>query len=750
MRPLRLLPLLVASALWPCGASGAPAHAADAPGARPKTCLVLSGGGARGAAHVGVLKVLEELRVPIDCIAGTSMGAIVGAAYASGMSVAELEAQVKALTTEALFNDEPPRNERSMRRKSDDERPYIGPEFGVSVKGGLALPKGAVSGTALEAVLRRLLRTREAASFDELPIPFRAVATDIATGGLVVFKEGDLAAAIRASMSVPGVMAPVDLDGRLLGDGGLVRNLPVDIARGMGAEVVIAVNLGTPLMRRDQLGSALAVSTQMLNILTEQNVGASLKQLGAKDVLISPMLGEASAGDFSGMAKLLPLGEDAARQVEPRLRALALAPAEYAAWAMLRGMRHPSDQHAPSPPPLDEIRVTGTQRVNPEAVRASLRTRTGEPLDQARLDADLRRLYSWGDFERVSYSLSEEDAGTGGQRRVLTLETQEKSWGPDYLRFGLGLQSQFGGSSSFNLLMSLRRTWLNPLGAEWRTDLQLGRDGRLATEWMQPLDTGRHWFLAPQARLTRSPLDLYLGDERVATFENETQAVGLDLGLNTGSTLEWRAGLDLGRRRYSRTTGDASLPASAQVSLGAWRLGLRSDSLDNLQFPREGSRLSAEVLGSLPALGADERYTLWRAEGRQAFSAGAHTLSLSASAGGAIGPRELPIHEYFRLGGPLQLSGYASGRFTGPEYRFARVLYAGRFLKTPLLRGAYAGVSLELAQVGAGNSASPTSGTAKSMGVFTGLDSPLGPLYFGAGFAPGGHRAAYISLGLPN
>ena len=269
---------LAASAVAQEAPSSANTRASDAQ--RPKIGLVLSGGGARGAAHIGVLKVLEELQVPIDLIVGTSMGSIVGAAYATGLSVEQMEKVIKTITTDRLFTDNPPRQDQTMRRKDDDLRPYFVPELAVTPDGVL-LPKGLVTGVALEGELRRLVQVTSARSFDELPIPFRAIATDIGTGEMVVLKEGSVVQAIRASMSVPGAVAPVEMGRRQLVDGGLVRNLPIDIARSMGAEVIIAVNLGTPLLKPEQITSALTVSVQMLNILTEQNVGRSLAELTA-------------------------------------------------------------------------------------------------------------------------------------------------------------------------------------------------------------------------------------------------------------------------------------------------------------------------------------------------------------------------------------------------------------------------------------------------------------------------------------
>ena len=221
---------------------------------RPKVCLVLSGGGARGAAHVGVLKVLEELRVPIDCITGASMGSLVGASYASGTTVAEMEQILQGISTELLFKENPPRQEQTIRRKLDDRLDFVGPEIGLR-DWELELPKGFVSGVQLETVLRYLTKAKGYRKFDELGIPFRAVATDLVTGKAVVFADGELANVMRASMSVPGAIAPAEFDGKILVDGGLTDNLPIDVARALGAEVVIAVNLGTPLAPREHVAA---------------------------------------------------------------------------------------------------------------------------------------------------------------------------------------------------------------------------------------------------------------------------------------------------------------------------------------------------------------------------------------------------------------------------------------------------------------------------------------------------------------
>src|SRR5512135_1798202 len=367
--------LLVLAAVL--GAMSPPSFAENADGAgavkpRPRIGLVLSGGGARGAAHVGVLKVLEELRVPIDYITGTSMGSIVGGSYASGNSIDRMLQDISTIKSADLATDSPPRQDVAFRRKQDDLQNYFGPELGFR-GGSVLLPKGVVTGVGLEAVLRDLAKVKGSVDFDKLPIPFRAVATDIETGKMVVFRSGDLAAVMRASMSVPGAIAPAEVDGKRLVDGGLTRNLPVDVARDMGADVIIAVNLGTPLMRADQINSLLGVTGQMINILTEQNVQASLASLKPSDIIILPELGDYSSADFDHMPDTVAIGEAAARKVADKLSRYSLPPDQY---AELRRKQMPAQ--AQYNRPIDEIQVEGVKKVNPEVVIENMDTDVGK------------------------------------------------------------------------------------------------------------------------------------------------------------------------------------------------------------------------------------------------------------------------------------------------------------------------------------------------------------------------------------
>jgi len=726
-------------------AMAAPAQATDAARSpdslkRPRICLVLSGGGARGAAHVGVIKVLEEYRVPIDCIAGTSMGALVGGTYATGSSVPEMEAVLEVISTEMLFKEDPPRQERAMRRKEDDYGILFTPEVGLD-DGAVKFGKGIVSGVQLETVLRRLSKAKGHHQFDQLPIPYRAVATDLVNGKAVVFHEGELANVMRASMSVPGAVAPAELDGKILVDGMLTSNLPVQTAREeMGADIIIAVNVGTPLLKREQLTGIFGVSNQMLSILTEQNVQASLATLKPDDILISPELGDFSTGDFDHLEHIAPLGEAAARKVADRLARLSIPAGEYAALRQRQLVAVVPDLR-----PVDEIRFDNLKRVNPRTAQAAMETRAGQPIDQTTLDRDMRRLYGTDDFEHVNYRFIEEPG-----KRILAVEAVEKTWGPNYLRFGLGLSSDFSGDAFFNILGSYRKTWLNDRGAEWRTDVQLGHTSGLYTELYQPFSADSRFFVAPHAAIERSTADLYRDDDRVASYEKTSMLAGVDLGSHFNRYGELRLGVVGGRLKPQLDTGpDALSPGESRIVQGAFTARLKLDQLDSVHFPRSGWRAGASLFDSTATLGADDEYTKWDADGNAAFSFGNHTLNFAIKVGDKLGSHPLPRYDQFQWGGFLTGSGYATGQLLGEELQFGRLMYYHRILEGSIFEGAYTGFSLEASRIGKPLVPGNREDWLRSAALFIAADSPLGPVYFGYGQAEGGNSSFYFYLGRP-
>ena len=733
---LRLLAL--SALLVPLHAS----HAQPAPQVappRPKVCLVLSGGGARGAAHVGVLKVLEELHVPIDCITGTSMGSIVGAAYASGTPIDEMEKIIASITTRELFTELPPREDRAVRLKEDDRTVLSPIELGLR-DGQVLLPQGLVSGVQLETVLRKLSKVRGSHQFDDLPIPFRAVATDLVTGKAVVLSEGELASAMRASMSVPGAIAPARLDGRLLVDGGLTDNLPVDVARSMGADIVIAVNLGTPLLNADQVNSVLGVTNQMVNILTQQNVQASLASLKPTDVVILPQLGEFSAADFDHLPLTVPIGETAARAVADQLAKLSVPAAEYEVW---RAHRLAGTQDAIEA--VDEIRFRELHHVNADTAAKVLQIKPGVPIQQEELDRDMRRIFGTGDFEHVSYSILVEPG-----RRILDIDAVEKSWGPDYLRLGLGLSTDFQGDANFKLLASYRQTWLNSLGAEWRTDLQVGTTSRISTEFYQPLEPSQTFFLTPSAEALRRSQDVFSGTQRIATYDIRMAAAGLALGAQFTKYGMVQLGVVRNTMRATLDTGPLALapPPESQSYTGLVVQG-SVDQLDNLNFTRSGYAANFQVLGANAGSSDGSGFGRAIASGTFATSLGEHTFNFGFTAGSRLGANPMPTPLFFQWGGLLRQSGYPTGALLGEDIAFARLMYYKRLFRWSLLDGVYGGMSLEIGRVGRPLIPGNDSGTLRSGALLLGVDTPLGPLYLGYGRTTQGIGSFYLNLGRP-
>jgi NTE family protein len=704
----------------------------------PRIGLALSGGGARGFAHIGVLKVLEELRVPISCVTGTSMGSIVGATYAAGVSPAQMQKTVSGTDWDKVFSDRPPRDEISIRNKSDDYKTLFAPEFGIK-DGGLALPKGVLAGVSIEAYFRALTEQAGAGTdIEHLPIPFRAVAADITTGEEVVFSSGSVSRAMRASMSIPGAMAPVEVDGHLLVDGGIVNNLPIDLARKLCADVVIAVNISTPPLKREEITSALSVSMQLINLLGKSTVDQQIRSLGERDVLIEPVLTGISAGSFAESEKAIRAGEEAARAAAGKLTRYSVSPGQYAA---LLARRATTDKGLGS---VDEIRFAGLERTNPEVLRSLVHTRPGEPLSEEAIAADLRRIYGRGDFESVNYRIMEEPG-----RRVMQIEPREKSWGPDYLRFGLGLATDFRGDSPFNALASYRKTWLNHLGGEWLTEAQLGHDSHLFTEFYQPVDERGRYFVAPYASVSQTSRGVFQADNRIAIYNIEEERAGLDAGAALGTWGEVRTGPLWRHVRAYVDTGSPILPNLTETSAGV-RVRAFGDAMDHAWFPRQGHRTILTAYLADRGLGSDHNYKRIEANFQGAASWGPHTMSLTV-AGGSDLNSNMPAYDSFSLGGPLRLSAYRIGEFSGHSMAFGRLMYYNRMFKLPDLLGSglYVGGSLEVGRVQSGVAALPDSGTVYSGSVFIAADTFLGPTYFGLGLGKNGRAGVYLMLGAP-
>ncbi|WP_158951578.1 patatin-like phospholipase family protein [Paraburkholderia acidisoli] len=722
--------------------------------ARPRICLALSGGGARGYAHLGVLKELEALHVPVDCIAGTSMGAVVGALYASGMTADEIE---RALADRNLGDIAFDRDARSALPESsrEDELMYpIGVPMGFG-GGKVKFPNGLVQGNQFMALLRTLTGRYPAdIDFDRLPIAFRAVATDLESGERVVLHNGSLPLAVRASMAVPGLFAPVKLGERTLIDGGTSSNLPIDVAREMGADVVIAVDIGTQLKRADQLDSMAAVTSQMVRLMMMRNVIAQKASLRAGDILLEPALGKLSFTDFSVIQPAVLAGQEAAVQQRGRLGALSLDAGQYAAWRA--GLPH--DAALPVDTRIARIEVTTGSGLSGRHVEKALKLKPGDVYDAAAVENALNELARRDGLESVTQTLT----GPPGER-VLQVQANEKSWGPNFLLFGLGLSTNFDGDGAFSLQIGHRLPWITQSGLSWRNDVVLGsRVLGMRTELRQPVFG--EVFLAPYASIRRSDLNLYddnnAKERPLLIYTQQDMRVGLDLGVPLGNRGEGRVGIARVHTSYQARSsiltatqdanGDASV-TTRSLSLGSTsqtvaNASVKIDQLDDAVFPRHGFHLNTLV--SMGLGNSQASYDIAYGRALWAGSAGAFSMNAALEAGGPFAGNRNSSWQ-FGLGGFQHLSAYSQDQFSGPYILYGRLTGLAQISRDGAgpLRGVFAGVSLESGNVWETSRQFARGPWLSSGSVFLGAVTAIGPVYFGVAAAGGGVHNVYFQLG---
>lgn len=705
---------------------------------RPRVGLVLGGGGARGAAHIGVLKELERLQIPVDAIAGTSMGAVVGGLYATGMSADDLEDLVGSLDWAAALSDKPDRTDLSFRRKQDDSQSPI--DFELGVRGtGLVLPKGAIHGQKLDLLLRELtFGVSHIRTFDDLPIPFRAIASDIERGEIWIMDGGNLAQSIRASMSVPGVFAPVRIGDRLLVDGGLIGNLGVNVMQDMGVDIIIAVDVEFPLYGPDELDSALTISEQMLTILIRKETLRQIERLGPQDILIRPDLGTFASTNFNDILETVEPGQAAARGQAAKLEALSLGKA---AWDTYLAQR---TRPAASASRLAFVRIIDDGELAPEVLKSKIGVKAGDPIDHALLAHNADRLYGLGLYEKVSYELVDEGGRTGVEYRA-----RSKSWGPNFLQFGVSLEDDFEGSTAFNLEARLTRSGINRLGAEWRNDLRLGTDPKLFSEFYQPLSSDSRLFIAPHISVEQSNINAFAADTRIARLRVTEAEVGIDMGRELGRIGEFRVGMFRGAGEARVRVGDPALP-NIDFSAGGAFARLRFDSLDNARFPRRGMRSDIKWTLSRPGLGADSDFDTIEGEATQTWSRGKNSLQMGVGYATTL-ESDGAFQDFFPMGGFLRLSGLERGEIAGPHAALAKVVYYRRIgdatgiMDTPI----YFGMSAEAGNVWRTRSEISFDSMILNGSLFVGFDTFLGPVYLAAGFAEHGQSNFYLFIGAP-
>jgi len=727
------------------------AHAAD-PGAtqvsaatssRPRVGLVLAGGGAKGGAHVGVLKVLEEMHVPIDCIAGTSMGALVGGGYASGIPAAELEKFVVGIDWKAVVGGVGRRDLETIEQKRAGATYSNEIEFGLQNK-RVVLPAGIVNTSNIEDLLRSYVAaSRAQADFDKLPIPYRAVATDMVSGRMVVLKEGDLATAMRASMAIPGAFAPVMTDQYILSDGGMVRNIPVDVARDLCADVVIVVNLVEEEVKREKLQTATQLLSRSSDVMIVANENLQLETLTDHDIRIDVIMGDITTTDFERVPETVPLGEKATREMADKLTPLAVPAAQYNEWRASVTARQNIETR------LADVQYKGMERVNPEYLKGRAQVKPGDTVDTAEISAEARRMSALPEFESVEYRLTGDPANP-------TLEwwPQEKRWGPNYLKFDLGLYGSEDGDLGFVVYAKHTRTGLNSRGAEWRNQVQLGYFNNLSTSFYQPLDIAQRFFVEPKMFWTRSWEDVFYDNERLARYKFSDWGGSFDVGMNISDDAQIRAGYLYTRRDASVETGSPILPEGKRNDAGL-TVAATYDSRDTAFNPTRGVAAALEYAYIDDSLGADLNWERLELGVGLALPVRSDVVWMTL-AGGTDLNSAMPPDRYFMLGGPGSFPGYELGELRLTDYWTASGSYLWKIKDIMSIRGQalYAGVRLEAGQVFGRLESGILPGFEDDEVIYGGSlyiagRTQAGPLTLGLGMTTSDSWSLWIAVGRP-
>ncbi|MDX3774962.1 patatin-like phospholipase family protein [Chromatiaceae bacterium AAb-1] len=718
---------------------------------RPCIGLVLGGGGARGGAHLGVIEQLERQQVPVDLVVGTSIGAFIGGLYASGMSAEQISTLLSETPWVNGFRDRVYRDEMPMRRKAQIDDFPVNADLGIS-PAGLKLPKGILHGQSLAEILQKAFGMQASETdFDQLPIPFRAVATDLLTRDEIILSGGSLVQAVQASMTIPGVVRPLELNGHLLVDGGVVNNLPVSVAKQLGVDRVIAVSIDLPLLQREQLESAFSITEQLTSFLVRSGVQAQMDLLSDNDLLLQPELSNIGMLDFDHMAEAIKGGRDSAVRFVQALADFSQPQSTYRAWRQ----HHQLPDMAPAV--IDRIVLENASSLQDELLLERLDLQPGDVYTERNIRKGLRQLYGMDIFERVSQELVTDENG----QNVLTVRAEEKSWGPAYLNFRVMFEDDFHNTHQYQFAASHTYTNLSELGAEWQTELALGSNKYLYTELYWPVFSSRT-FVQGSARFKRDIQVLQDENYRSAgELQNSEQQWALHTGWNISDHALITLGWDWRDGKYLVPVSFADTLQMNELSYHRYgpAVDLVWDTLDSRSFPTRGIRLATSFSYlTEDVLGSSEQSRSSSVELLAAKRWQRHTMRTRWRFDNYRTDNDALALEQFSLGGFLNLSGYPADSLFGSKIEFGSLIYLYQlnqprmsFFNAPL----YLGASVERGRVredvfGSTGSAQATDWLWAGS-VFIGWDTPLGPLYLGFGKSEGAQAkssdALYLSFG---
>jgi NTE family protein len=703
----------------------------SAPRPRPKIGVALEGGGAMGLAHIGVLKWFEEHHIPVDYVAGTSMGGLVGGFYATGMSPDELKILINGMDWRKILSDRIPYEDLAFRRK-EDQRAYPNSLI-FGLRGGLTLPAGLNAGHQIGLLIDRVtLPYDEVPSFDALPVPFRCVATDLVSRKPYVFKDGSLAVALRATMSIPGAFSPVHDGKAVFVDGGLLNNLPTDVVRQMGAEIVIAVHLERGPVEAKDIQSVFSVLDHSVNAVLEENELRSLEQA---DAVISVPLAEFRMRDYAKSEQIMKRGYEAANARARLLEAFALDDADWQEHQRAREARKRSDVPTPQ-----FIAVEGTNAHEATDVTRYVKRFQGKPVNPEKLDEVLTRLTGVGRYDSAGYRLIEKNGQTG-----LLVQVVEKNNAPPMFQTAFEVDGSQSGNVDFT--MGTRFTFMDVAGfrSEWRTDVLLGNTYGIQTELFRPFRAESRWFFAPHADASDTTFQIYAKNDPRADYRIYRINIGGDVGYSFGRFSELRVGYEIGSLNTKLRLGSPEIP-SVQGRVGQTRLHYLLDHTDDPVIPRRG--FSAETnfrwfdqspgaTGGFPSM--DLKLGYFQPITRPA------SLFVESEGGTTFGSPSTGVPQFF-LGGPVRLSAYGQNEFHGNQYYLFRAGYMHDLLTLPPFVGkkVYAVGSYEI-----GKMYGVTTGSEFPNDVAAGLlaETALGPFFIGGSVGDSGHRKWFFQLG---
>jgi NTE family protein len=702
------------------------------PASRPKVALVFEGGGALGFAHIGVIEWIEAHHIPVDYVAGTSMGGLVGGLYASGMSPQEITNFVSGINWTAVLSGQVPFPALSYRRKEDKLAFPNRLEFGL--KRGISLPNGLNSGSAVGLLLdQQMLPYYDLKNFDDLPIPFRCVATDLTTGTEHVFKDGSLAQAMRSTMSIPGVFAPVEHGTQVYSDGAAVNNLPVDVARKMGADIVIAVYLDTGKFDRSTLSSLVGVAGRNVQILIAANELASMKDA---NILLKADVSKFTSGDFEKSAEIIPKGVEVAQQHAAELEKYAVSDSDWQTYLTQRNSRRRT--HLPEPQFIDVYGIHGAQQTS---VANEFANYVNKPIDEQKIQNTITDLQGTGIYSSISYNLIDQDGKTG-----LLVRPRLKDYGPPFLNVGVMLLSN--DANDIQLGMGGRATFfgLAGPGSELRLNASVGEVAGVSGELYKPLSAKTRYFVAPRAYYQHTVTAFFSGSQQLAEYTQARNGFGVDLGYRFNAKAELRVGEDY--QWYSESLRIGT-PIEQVFHITPFVSNARFQYLgqDNVQLPTRGTEFRTQYNYLTQRPNSAVGFSQWDSTVSHFIPVGKRGVIFGTGSGGTSFKANGLGLAGFSLGGPLRLSAYHQGELLGSDYFLGQTGYYYRLVKlNPVIGDSiYAAGFYEIGKVWDGAPGTPNlpNDVAGAMVIKT----LIGPIYGGLSIGDSDHRKWFFGLG---